>query len=137
MLRIAGYLNVLISFGHIAGLFQAEKMFRLTGIEHEMQELSAVHHVLPYALTVFVALVFFVFGLYGILATSEGLRLPFLKPGIYLISGIYFLRGAGELIADGIRGTTTTLGSLYSVIAIFIALLYLFGGLQLNRTQME
>lgn len=50
MLRIGGYLNMLISFGHIAGLFWAAQMFRLTGVEHKMQELSAIHYSLPYVL---------------------------------------------------------------------------------------
>lgn len=103
MLRIGGYFNILISFGHIAGLFWAEQMFRLTGIEHKMQELSIIHFTLLYVLTVFVALVFFAFGLYGLSAAKQWIRLPFQKSGIYLISGIYFLRGLGELLADGLN----------------------------------
>ncbi|MBB6499869.1 hypothetical protein [Pedobacter cryoconitis] len=112
-------------------------MFRATGVEHEMQELNAIHYILPYVLTVFIAVVFFVFGLYGLSASNQRIRLPFPKSGVYIISGIYFLRGMGELIADGLNGTTTTSGTLYSIIAIFIALLYLSGGLKLNRSQTE
>ncbi|SHG04371.1 hypothetical protein [Pedobacter caeni] len=133
MLTIGGYLNILISFGHIAGLFRAEQMFRLTGVAHQMKELSALHYTLPYALTVFVALVFFVFGLYGLSATKKWMWLPFQKSGIYLISGIYFLRGLGELLADGLSGTSTLTGTFYSIIAVGIAILYLSGGLKLKR----
>lgn len=132
MLRIGGYLNILISFGHIAGLFWAKQMFRLTGVEHKMLELSAIHFTLPYILTVFVALVFFVFGLYGLSATKPWMRLPFQKSGIFLISGIYFLRGLGELLADGLNGTSSATGTVYSIIALGIAALYLSGGLKLK-----
>ena len=48
-------------------------------------------------LTVFVALVFFIFGLYGLSAINQHIRLPFPKSGIFIISGIYFLRGMGKI----------------------------------------
>ena len=130
MLKFGGYINILIAIGHIVGLIWADKMFEVTGIGKEMTELAQTHSSLPYLLTIFVAMVFFMFGLYGLSADNKFRRLPFLKPVIFLISGIYLLRGLGELIADNIQGTNSTNEIIYSILALTIGLLFLIGGLK-------
>jgi hypothetical protein len=40
MLRIGGYLNILISIRHIIGLIWADNIFHVTGIGKEMAELT-------------------------------------------------------------------------------------------------
>lgn len=129
MLHLGGYINILIAIGHIVGLFWAEQMFEVTGIGKEMAELSATHYSLPYLLTVFVAIVFFIFGLYGLSAGNKIRHLPFLKPVIFIIATIYILRGIGELVADTLQGTNSFTATLYSSIALIIGLLFLLGGL--------
>lgn len=129
MLKIGGYINILIAIGHIVGLFWADRMFEVTGIGKEMTELAQTHSSLPYLLTIFVAIIFFVFGLYGLSADNKFRKLPFLKPVIFIIAGIYLFRGIGELIADKIQGTNSTTESIYSTIALIIGLIYLTGGL--------
>ena len=130
MLKLGGYINILIAIGHIVGLIWADKMFEVTGIGKEMTELAQTHSSLPYLLTIFVAMVFFMFGLYGLSADNKFRRLPFLKPVIFLIAGIYLLRGLGELIADNIQGTNSTNEIIYSILALTIGLLFLIGGLK-------
>jgi len=97
MLRLGGYINILIAIGHIVGLIWAEQVFEVTGIGNEMKELSEVHSTLPYLMTVFVAIVFFIFGLYGLSADNKFRKLPFLKPVIFIIAGIYMFRGLGGI----------------------------------------
>jgi nitrate reductase gamma subunit len=63
MLKLGGYINILIAIGHIVGLIWADKMFEMTGIENEMKELAQIHSSLPYLLTIFVGIIFFIFGL--------------------------------------------------------------------------
>lgn len=130
MLRLGGYLNIIISILHLIGLFWADKMFEITGIEREMTYLAqSVHPVYPYALTVIVAIIFFIFGLYGLSADNNFRPLPFLKPAIFTIAGIYLLRGIGELIFDmQMQEANQTLEITYSLIAVSIGLLYLIGG---------
>ena len=130
MLRIGGIINILIAFAHIVGLIWADQMFEVTGIGKEMKELSTTHSSLPYLLTVFVALVFFTFGLYGLSADNKFKKLPFLKIGVFGISGIYILRGLGELVLDTIQGTNSLSETLYSISALTIGLLFLIGGLK-------
>ncbi|MBA3284819.1 MAG: hypothetical protein H0U27_07145 [Nitrosopumilus sp.] len=131
MLKLGGYINILLAIGHIVGLFWADKMFEVTGIGKEMTELAQTHFSLPYLLTIFVSIVFFVFGLYGLSADKKFRRLPLLKPVIFLIAGIYLLRGIGELIFDLEKQQANQfLEIIYSLIAVFIGLLFLIGGIQ-------
>jgi len=130
MLKFGGYINIIIAIGHIIGLFWADKMFEVTGIGKEMTELAQIHFSLPYLLTIFIAIIFFTFGLYGLSADSKFKRLPFLKSVIFLIAGVYLLRGIGELIAASIQGTNSISETTYSLLALTIGLLFLIGGLK-------
>lgn len=131
MLRLGAYINILISIGHIIGLIWADQMFEITGIGKEMTALAKTHSSLPYLLTIFVAIVFFIFGLYGLSADGKFKKLPLLKLGIFGIAVIYLLRGIGELIFDLEKQQANQFLELtYSLIAVFIGLLYLIGGLK-------
>ena len=130
MLRIGGYINILIAVGHIVGLVWADQMFALTGVGKEMHELSQINTSLPYLLTIFVAVVFFIFGLYGLSADNKFRKLPFLKPVIFIIAGIYIFRGLGELIFDIISKTNSLTEITYSLFALTVGLLFLIGGLR-------
>jgi hypothetical protein len=131
MLKLGVYINIVIAIGHIVGLFWADKMFEVTGIGKEMTELAQTHSSLPYLLTIFVAIVFFIFGLYGLSADNKFRPLPLLKPVIFTIAGIYLLHGIGELIFDLEKQQANQyLEITYSLIAVFIGLLFLIGGLK-------
>ena len=136
MLKLGGYINILIAIAHIVGLFWADKMFEVTGIGKEMTELAQTHSSLPFLLTIFVSIVFFIFGLYGLSADNKFRRLPFLKPVIFTIAGIYLLRGIGELIFDSEEQQANQfLEITYSLIAVIIGLLFLIGGLKKWKTK--
>lgn len=130
MLRLGGFINIIIAIGHIVGLIWADKMFEVTGIENEMKELAQIHFSLPYLLTIFVGIVFFIFGLYGLSADNKFKKLPFLKFGIFAIAGIYMFRGLGELLFETLNKTNTLTETTYSLIALIIGLLFLIGGLK-------
>ena len=131
MLKLGGYINIIIAIEHIVGLIWADKMFEVTGIGKEMTELVQTHSSVPYLLTIFVSIVFFIFGLYGLSADNKFRQLPFLKPIAFAIAGIYLLRGIGELIFNlGKQQTNQFLEISYSLIAVFIGLLFLIGGLK-------
>jgi hypothetical protein len=131
MLKLGGYINIVIAIAHVVGLFWADKMFEVTGIDNEMTKLAQTHSSLPYLLTIFVAIVFFIFGLYGLSAGNKFRKLPFLKLVVFLTAGIYLLRGIGELVLDLEKQQANQFVEIiYSLIAVFIGLLYLIGGLQ-------
>jgi hypothetical protein len=130
MLKIGGILNIIIAVAHIIGLFWAEQMFEKTGAGEGMKELAQIHYSIPYLLTVFVAIIFFLFGIYGVLADSKIKKLPFLKLGVFSIAFIYLFRGIGEQSYNLIKGTTTTSETIQSIVALIIGSLFLFGGLK-------
>ncbi len=128
MLRLGGILNIIIALAHLIGLFWADKMFAITGVSEDMAKLSTIAPSLPYALTIFVAVVFYIFGRYGLNASSKKKELPFLKIVIFSIAIIYMLRGIGEQSYAMYTNTVTTSETIESVIAIGIGLLFLIGG---------
>ncbi len=138
MLKVAGFTNILIAFAHIIGLLWPSLMFELTGIGKEMEDLAAIHYSLPYLITVFVAIIFLIFGLYGLSAAKKIKELPRLKTGIFIIAAIYIIRGISGLSFDlTIRPANSTAMVIYSLIALIIGLLFLFGGLRTWRTKMK
>lgn len=134
MLKLGGYINIIIAAAHVVGLIWADQMFEITGIGKEMAELADISNLLPYLLTIFVGIIFFIFGLYGLSADNKFRTLPYLKPAIFIISGIYLLRGIGELVVDTILGSNSISETSYSIIALMIGLMYLIGGLKKWRS---
>lgn len=130
MLKIGGALNLLISAAHLIGLFWEQEMYYYTGISAEMTELATVHFLLPTMLTIFVAVAFAIFGLYGLSAAGVFRKLPWLKIGVFSVASIYLLRGIGELLIDQINNLNSTLELSFSVAALTIGVLYLIGGLR-------
>lgn len=131
MLTIGGYINILISIAHVVGLLWAEKMFEVTGIGKEMEELSHLHPSLPYLITIMVAIAFFLFGLYGLSADGKFRKLPLLKPAVFGIAAIYLFRGIGELLFDIEKQQAGMfLETVYSLLAVAIGLIFLVGGLK-------
>ncbi len=137
MLKLGGYINILIAIGHIvAVLFCPEKTFEVTGVGEKMSALAQIHPSLPYLATLFVVIVFGLFGLYGLSADNKFRKLPFLKPAIFIIAGLYLFRGIAGLIPNIIdRPDNLILEICYSLIAVFIGLLFLIGGLKKWKTK--
>ncbi len=132
MLTLGGYINIFIAIAHIVGLLWADKMFEVAGIAEGMALAKRdIHPLYPYFITVVVAILFFVMGLYGLSADNKYKKLPFVKPMVFCIGGIYLLRGISELAFDiGWQKATPLLENTYSLIAILVGLLYLVGGLK-------
>jgi hypothetical protein len=132
MLRLAGYLNILIALLHIVGLFWADTMFEVIGIADGMAlAVKRIHPLYPYFITVVVAIFFFVFGIYGLSADNKIRKLPLVKQVIFFLAGVYLLRGIVELIFDfDWQRASPILETTYSLIAVFIGLLFLIGGIR-------
>ncbi len=130
MLKIGGILNIIIAIAHLIGLFWMEQMFKITGAYEGMKQVSEIHSLLPFVLTVLVSIVFFIFGLYGLSADGKFRKLPYLKFGIFAIAFIYLFRAIGEQSYNLIQGTITTSETIQSIIALVIGLLFAFGGIK-------
>lgn len=130
MLKLGGYINILIAIAHIICLFSAEYFFEVTGIGENMKKNAEIHPFLPYAMTIFVSIIFFIFGLYGLSGAGKIKKMPLLKVGIFTIAAIYLIRGVVGAIANiGFESSFQWHHLSFSVCALGIGLLYLLGGL--------
>ncbi|WP_108821034.1 hypothetical protein [Dysgonomonas sp. Marseille-P4361] len=136
LLRLGGYINILIAIAHVVGLFWAQEMYDYTGVGENMQRNAEIHPLLPTAMTVFVAIFFLIFGLYGLSAAGIVKKLPFLKLGVFTIAAIYLVRGiVGSVINIGFESSFIWYHLLFSLCALGIGVLYLLGGLQIWKSK--
>ncbi|MBK5719874.1 hypothetical protein JGH11_03220 [Dysgonomonas sp. Marseille-P4677] len=131
-LKLGGYINIIIAIAHIVCLLNAAYFFEITGVGENMRRNAEIHPLLPYVMTVFVAVFFFIFGLYGLSGAGKIKKLPLLKTGIFIIAAIYLLRGIlGSIINIAIETTFQWHHLLFSIGALGIGFLYLLGGVQI------
>lgn len=105
MLKFGALLNFVLALGHLLCLFFLDAAFRFYGIDGEINELAMKYgSSFPYALTLVIALLFFVAGLYGLSGAGVIRKLPLLKTAILTIAAVFLLRafaGIAGMIADG------------------------------------
>ena len=131
MLKLGGYINIFIAIAHILCLFWADAFFAYTGVGENMQRNAAINPILPYVITILVAIAFFIFGLYGLSAADKFRKLPFLKIGVFAIAVVYMGRGVvGTVINVFVEPIFLWYHLLFSFCALGIGLLYLTGGLK-------
>ena len=105
MLKTGAILNFLVAAGHLAclpWLYPVLSIYRIDGI---METLALRYGAaIPYLLTVAIAFIFAVFGLYGLSGAGIIRRLPLLETGIYTIATLFLLRavaGVAEMAGTG------------------------------------
>lgn len=134
LLKIGGYINILIAIAHVIGLFWAQEMYDYTGVGENMRRNAEIHPLLPTVITIFVTICFFIFGLYGLSGAGKIRKLPFLKIGIFGIAAIYLLRGiSGCIINIAFESSFQWHHLLFSFCALGIGLLFLLEGLNRFR----
>ena len=142
MLKTGAILNFLVAAGHLAclpWLYPVLSIYRIDGI---METLALRYGAaIPYLLTVAIAFIFAVFGLYGLSGAGIIRRLPLLETGIYTIATLFLLRavaGVAEmavtgcaLLADSTAGLSCPRGGPprpAAFAAAVVGTLYLLGG---------
>ncbi|WP_303018123.1 hypothetical protein [Alistipes putredinis] len=87
MLKTGAILNFLIAAGHLACLPWLYPVLSIYRIDGTMETLALRYGAaIPYLLTVAIAFIFAVFGLYGLSGAGVIRRLPLLETGIYTIA---------------------------------------------------
>ena len=115
MLKTGAILNFLVAAGHLAclpWLYPVLSIYRIDGI---METLALRYGAaIPYLLTVAIAFIFAVFGLYGLSGAGIIRRLPLLETGIYTIATLPAAgrRGRCGNGRDGLRSSCGQYGSL-------------------------
>ena len=81
-----------------------------------------------YLLTVAIAFIFAVFGLYGLSGAGIIRRLPLLETGIYTIATLFLLRAVAGVAEMAVTGCALLADSTAAFAAAVVGTLYLLGG---------
>lgn len=140
---IAGTLSCIASFLHLAVIVGGPEWYRTLGAGEAMVSMAEQGSWYPVLVTLGIASVLFVWGLYAFSAAGLIFRLPMLKPALMAISAVYLLRGLAGLVVAftpnlqdaglGPGGNTTAFWLITSAICLVYAAFYVIGLLQMLR----
>jgi len=91
-LRLGAILHFIIAIGHVGCLFALDEAFDAYGIKDIMHNMVFGHVWMLYALTICLALVFTLAGLYALSASGDIRQLPLTRTAIFVIIVLYSLR---------------------------------------------
>lgn len=132
-LIIAALCSFIASFLHIAIVFGGASWYRFFGAGERMAELAESGSNYPIIVTFSIAIVLFVWGLYGLSAADVIAELPLTKFALVVITAIYLTRGAAGLILPfisshpAITQNTTKFWLISSSVCLLFGIFYLLG----------
>ncbi len=97
MIKIGVTLNILIGLGHLLCMASLDKVFVIYGIDDIMDGIAQHGEFLPYAITVVIALAFFVVALYGLSTLRTIPRLPLQTTAMAAIVIVFLGRAAAGI----------------------------------------
>ena len=125
-LLIAGISSILISIFQVVVLFSVEWCRYFGAPEQFLSE-----PIILYVGGIIAAIIFTIFGLYGISGVGYIRRFPFLRLGLLLIGSIYTIRGLPFILLILRQRAGFTRGTVFPLVSLCIGLLYLVGTLGL------
>lgn len=93
LLIFSGSLSVIAALLHLAIIMGGPQWYRFFGAGEKMASLAEQGSWRPAAVTFAIAVILFIWGLYAFSGAGLTRRLPLLKTGLVVISGIYLVRG--------------------------------------------
>ena len=129
MLKLAAAASFAIAILHLAIIFLGPEAYAWFGAA-DLGALEARGSRTPDLLTLFLVVVFTLFGLYALSGAGVIRRLPLLAVGLIAIGTIYSLRGLGvipDLVQLARGAAVPTRQLLFSLVSLGIGLLYLIG----------
>lgn len=127
---LAAYLSFAVAAFHVAVVFVGAPAYTYFGAP-ELARLVESGSLVPAAVTLSIATVFVVFGVYALSGAGVVRRLPFLAGGLVLIGSVYTLRGL-SLVGQAFRIVVApelvpVRALLYSLASLVIGCVYLVG----------
>jgi hypothetical protein len=98
-LVVGGILSIAAAFLHIAIIVGGSSWYRFFGAGEEMATMAEQGSWVPGIVTLGIAIVLFIWGLYAFSGAKVLNQLPFIKPVLVLVSVIYLVRGLGLIPA--------------------------------------
>ncbi|MFZ6014465.1 MAG: hypothetical protein ACOYXT_29265 [Bacteroidota bacterium] len=130
LLTAAAMLSFAVALLHLIVILWGADGYRYFGAGEEMASMDESGSFIPDLLTLFITLVFALFGLYALSGAHRMKRLPGIKGVLIFISAIYTLRGLGALadIVMIVNMPQYPVRMLYfSLVSLITGLCYLLG----------
>jgi hypothetical protein len=138
---LGGVFSIAIAILHIAIIFGGAPAYRYFGAGEEMAQMAASGSVLPALATLFIAVIFAVWGLYAFSGAGLIRRLPLLPIGLVVIAGIYTLRGIGVIpqivwMVNSPKSTPPQ-DMIFSLASLLVGVVYFVGIISTWKTLKE
>ncbi len=128
MLIIGGSFSFMASILHIAIIIGGSEWYRFFGAGEKIALMSEQGSWIPEIITMGIAAILFVWGLYALSGAKVLRHLLFLKPVLVIVSGIYLIRGLMLIPVFIIIPDQVDMFSVWSSLAsLFIGLAYAVG----------
>ncbi|MCU7930892.1 MAG: hypothetical protein KZQ90_08830 [Candidatus Thiodiazotropha sp. (ex Codakia rugifera)] len=128
----AGSLSLLAGFLHIAIIVGGPDWYRFFGAGEQLAQLAEQGSPIPGTLTAVIALILMVWSLYAYAGAGLVHQLPWLRPLLITITGIYLLRGLALLpLLVLAPQTIDTFLLMSSLISLSIGMLFFSGTRQM------
>lgn len=124
-------LNLMIALSHLMIVFIGPEAYVYFGAGEEMARMDREGSPLPDAITVFLAIGFCIFAVYGLSGADIIRRLPARRPILTIIAAIYLFRGmlllqqGYVLITDPYDGIARDI--FFSMVAVIVGICYAAG----------
>ncbi len=92
-LLIAAGLNFAAAFTHILIIYFGAPWYRFFGAGEHMAQMAEKGSLQPTLITLFIAGVLSVFGIYALVGAGVRIPVPFAKPILIMITMVFFVRG--------------------------------------------
>jgi hypothetical protein len=129
-LFIAGILSTLAAITHVIIIFGGAAWYRFFGAGEEMAKMSEQGILYPSIITAFIALVLFIWALYGFSAAGLINSLPFMRLCLAAISLLYLTRGLVGLGYNFFADSSDMFMLVSSLICLGFAVAYIIGTIQ-------
>ncbi|GLX78471.1 hypothetical protein tinsulaeT_18110 [Thalassotalea insulae] len=132
-LIIAAMLSFIASLLHVMIIFGGASWYRFFGAGERMAKLAESGSYYPMIITLAIALMLFLWGLYALSAAGVIVRFPLIKWVLCAITAVYLLRGVIGLIAPfisrhpAIMENSVTFWLSSSIICCLFGVFYLLG----------
>ena len=134
LLLTGGICSVLVGVLHIVIIFWGAPAYRYFGAGEEMAVMANNGSLVPALVTLIIAIVFIIWGVYAFSGAGLVRRYPMLRMGLFTIGSIYTLRGLLTVYQiyemTALNKTIVIHAFVFSLVSLFIGILYLLGVLK-------
>ncbi len=130
-LKLGGILSFAVALLHVVIIFIGAPAYRYFGAGEDMATAAESGSAFPAVLTLLLATIFAIWGLYGLSGAGVIRRLPLLKIALMLIGAVYTLRGIAvfqqlfQIVTSSAEVAPREIA--FSLVSLIIGLAYLIG----------